>query len=155
MTAIKRIELRIKTGNRQDAGMENGEVYLGLAGREFHVDSDANDFERGSDGTYIFDDGTEAKAIINGTRAKITDPKENDPTDPWQLVSDDISRCPRYIRFEPRHPGGKWEEWNVASVHLTVKFGNSSLTAERLDGGENLWMGGEYKSRYLYFSDMR
>jgi hypothetical protein len=144
MTAITRIELRIRTGNQPDAGMDDGEVYLGLAGREFHVDSHGDDFIPGHEDKFIFS---------HGPGANVTDPKDNDPTDPWQLDSDDISRCPRYIRFEPRRgEDGRVEEWNVASVHLAVKFGSSGFTEDRLGGGANLWMGGEFKSRYLYFS---
>jgi hypothetical protein len=144
MTAITRIELRIQTGDADDAGMDNGEIYLGLAGREFHVDSPGDQFKPSDEDRFIF---------THGPAANVTDPKENDPTDPWQLDSDDIGRCPRYIRFEPRRVGGRVEEWNVASVQLVVKSGNSIIfTEERLgDDGANLWMGGEFKSRYLYF----
>ena len=143
MTAITRIELSIQTGGADGAGMQNGEVYLGLAGREFHVDSAHNDFEPDSDFTYIF----------SHHGANVTDQEDNDPTDPWQLDSDDIKRCPRYIRFEPRRVAGRVEEWNVASVQLVVKSGNSVIFTEKRLGEDdaNLWMGGEFKSRYLYF----
>jgi hypothetical protein len=75
MPAITRIQLRLVTGNRADAGTD-GDVFLGICGREFNVDSrgDVNDFERNSDRTYIFGEG-----------ANVLRPEENDPRSPWQL----------------------------------------------------------------------
>jgi len=147
MAAITRIDLRLKTVNRPDAGTD-ADIYLGLAGREFHVDSfdpGENDFEPGSDKTYIFSHGSEAN---------VDDPKNNDPTDPWPLDSNDISRCPRYIRLEESNEHNN-VTWNVELVRLTVKSGNSIIfTEDRLGGNANLWMGAgkkKFQSRYLYF----
>jgi hypothetical protein len=151
MTAITRIELRIKTVNQQGAGTD-ADIYLGLAGREFHVDSPdpaVEDFEPFSpltDHTYIFDDGTDAN---------VADPKNNDPTAPWQIDSDDIDRCPTYIRLEESKEHAN-VTWNVEFVRVVAKdkSGHSSFHAERLGGGANLWMGAGKKislSRYLYF----
>jgi hypothetical protein len=72
MSAINRIELRLRTGDRQDAGTD-GDVFLGLAGREFNVDTTSEDFERGNDRTYIFGEG-----------ANVLRPPENDPRTPMQ-----------------------------------------------------------------------
>jgi hypothetical protein len=45
--------VRLKTRDEDGAGTD-GDVYLGIGGREFQIDkSDRNDFERGDDATYI------------------------------------------------------------------------------------------------------
>jgi hypothetical protein len=135
MAAIRKIELRLVTGDRTGAGTD-GDVFLGLAGREYNVDSqgDVNDFERGSDRTYVFGEG-----------ANVLRPEENDPRRPWQTDSDDITRVPVYIRFEPG-PGG---DWNVERVDVTAHYGISATTLGRLRGSENLWLG-ERRGKYVY-----
>jgi hypothetical protein len=107
---ITRIELRLFTANRSGAGTD-GDVFLGVGGREFFVDSagDVNDFERGNDRTYVFGDG-----------ADVARPEQNDPRSPWQLTLDDWRLAPRYIRFEPG------SDWDVERADVTIKFSSSS-----------------------------
>jgi hypothetical protein len=45
MTAIMQIRVQLNTGTPSGAGT-NGDVYLGICGREFHLDTSADDFER-------------------------------------------------------------------------------------------------------------
>ena len=45
MSAITRILLKIKTANTEGAGTD-GNVYLGIGGREFKIDTSTNDFEK-------------------------------------------------------------------------------------------------------------
>ena len=91
MAAIRRLELRLVTGDREDAGTD-GDVFLAVAGREYNVDSqgDVNDFERNSDRTYVFGEG-----------ATVLRPQENDPRSPWQTDTDNLRFSPIYLRFEP------------------------------------------------------
>ena len=70
MPRIESIHLHIQTGKLSRAGT-NGDVYLGLCGREFHIDSKANDFEAGSARVYVF-----------GTSATVLDAAVNDPREP-------------------------------------------------------------------------
>ena len=53
MPNLTKIDVNIATGDRGGAGTD-GSVYLGIGGREFHCDTSANDFERGSSRTYTF-----------------------------------------------------------------------------------------------------
>ena len=55
MPQITSIHLTLITGNASGAGTD-GDVYLGICGREFFVDTTANDFERGASREYIFGD---------------------------------------------------------------------------------------------------
>lgn len=135
MAAIKRIELRIITGDRADAGTD-GNVLLGLAGREFNVDSSGvDDFERASDRRYIFGEGS-----------NVLRPAQNDPRSPWQLDTDDIGRCPRYIRFEL----GSGGDWNVELLELFIPTPSGGVNLRRLAGGNHLWLGAG-QSKFIWF----
>jgi len=136
MAAIRRLELRLVTGDREDAGTD-GDVFLAVAGREYNVDSqgDVNDFERNSDRTYVFGEG-----------ATVLRPQENDPRSPWQTDTDNLRFSPIYLRFEP----GSGGDWNIERVELTVVDAQFNGTHfDRLGGGANLWLG-ERRGKYLY-----
>lgn len=96
MANINTIELSIQTANVDGAGTD-GDIYLGFGGREFYVDSSANDFERGSSRTYRF-----------GAGANVLHAGENDPRHP-QLRSESADRFPVYIRFQPTNRTDNWK----------------------------------------------
>jgi hypothetical protein len=149
--AINKIELRLATGNRPGADTD-GDVFLGICGREFFVDSqgDFNDFQRNSNRTYIFGDG-----------ANVARPEENDPRSPWQLEFNDIIRLPLWIRFEPGGGG----DWNVERVDLAVTAGtveagdatsvvvrtleNRAATPTRPAENPHVWLG-ERRGKFLF-----
>ena len=128
MAVIKKIEVRIVTGNRSGAGTD-GEVYIGICGREFYIDSSVRDFERGSDQTYTIGEG-----------ANINHPAYNDPRSP-QLDTVDLDKFPKYIRLEPI---GSSPEWNLEEVTVTVNPGSGQVVYRALAGGLNLWLGQQY-----------
>ncbi|MGP2441603.1 hypothetical protein [Streptomyces sp. JW3] len=86
MADITKVTVQLWTANDAEAGT-NGFVYVGLAGREFHVDSSRNDFEANDNYTYIFGDG-----------ANVLDAARNDPRLP-RLDTDDADQYPVYLRF--------------------------------------------------------
>ncbi|WND35920.1 PLAT/LH2 domain-containing protein [Streptomyces sp. BB1-1-1] len=55
MTGITKITVQLWTASDAEAGT-NGFVYLGIAGREFHLETSRDDFEAGDNYTYIFGD---------------------------------------------------------------------------------------------------
>jgi hypothetical protein len=67
MPDLTQIEVDIATGDLEGAGTD-GEVYLGICGREFHCDSGADDFERNTGGNYSF-----------GSGGNVLNPDRNDP----------------------------------------------------------------------------
>ena len=81
MGDIDKVEIRIVTGDRQRAGTGE-QVVLGLGGREFKLDSRANDFQRGSDRTYVL-----------GDDSNISDARHNDPRG---IVLADVEANPVY-----------------------------------------------------------
>ena len=90
MAAITRIDVRIKTGRGSGFPGTDGDVYIRIGGREFFVDSEADDFEPGSDRTYTFGEG-----------ANVRDAALNDPRSPYQLLTQNLNRFPINIRFVP------------------------------------------------------
>jgi hypothetical protein len=124
MAKIEVITVRVKTGTQSGAGTD-GDVYIGVAGREFYVDSEDQDFEVGGDRTYRF-----------GAGPSVLHPDRNDPRKP-QLSTQDVEQCPVYMRFEPLR---KDAPWNVSMVSLTVNPGHGEIRYEGSwpDGG--LWL---------------
>ncbi len=80
MVAITRIAANIKTGDRDFAGTD-GEVYLGIGGREFHLDSAANDFEQKSARTYMLGESLPSDTTVNNAA-------HNDPRVDYVLTSE-------------------------------------------------------------------
>ena len=101
MGVIQKITFRIRTADFEDAGTD-GEVYVGICGREFHIDSDRDDFERGSERTYA-SGLTAVPGEVNVNNPTLNNPKAFPP-----LLSEDISLYPVYVRFEPKSNNDHW-----------------------------------------------
>jgi hypothetical protein len=52
VVAIRKISVSIKTGDRPDAGIVIGAVFLGIGGREFRLDSEEPDFRQNSEAKF-------------------------------------------------------------------------------------------------------
>jgi hypothetical protein len=95
MANINRINVLIVTANASGAGTD-GSVYLGVCGREFHTDTNSDDFERNSSRSYVFGEGT-----------NVNNASTNDPRHP-ALFTEDIDKFPIYIRFNPKSGSDSW-----------------------------------------------
>jgi hypothetical protein len=135
MPAIETFSVRIVTGRGggpagKGSGTD-GDVYIGMCGREFMIDSGSNDFEEGSDKTYIF-----------GLGNNINHPHENDPRRLYPINTEDIDVQPAYIRFAP---DGRDDEWHLRSATVIVNNGQHKLEAFAQPGGGppdgDLWLG--------------
>lgn len=135
MANLNSFHVHIKTNNLKNADTD-GNVYIGICGREFRCDSKADDFEKDSNTIYIF-----------GTNANVENAANNDPRKP-QLKVEDVDRFPVYIRFEQDLTDLDGGEWNLeaAVVHL-----NETTTPqyESQLGKEGLWLGKSVGS-FLY-----
>ncbi len=129
MAKITRIDVRIQTGNRDNAGTD-GSVFIAIAGREFKLDSAVDDFEKGSDRIYILGTG-------GGSGSTINNPKINDPASPFALDTADLEKFPMWIRFEPT---GDSPAWNLEFVSATVNPGTQQVQYQALAGTNNLWL---------------
>lgn len=130
MPNIARIDAVVRTGDRSGAGTD-GDIYLGIAGREFMLDSAIDDFERNSTRTYVI-------SPTAGPGSSINNPATNNPVTPYQLVTENIDRFPAYIRFQPT---GRDDNWNLESVTVTVNPGPNQRQLQALGGSNHLWLG--------------
>ena len=139
MAAITTMTVRLATGNRSGAGTD-GDIYVGICGRELSLDSQADDFEPGSNREYIF-----------GQNSNIRFATENDPRSP-QLDTADLDKFPVYLRFEPDDSEDKW---NLEEVNVTVNPDSASSARYRAMGGAalNLWMGKDF-GKYAYLKEV-
>ncbi|MFG2113340.1 hypothetical protein ACGFRB_12000 [Streptomyces sp. NPDC048718] len=131
MAGITKITVQLITAPDTGAGT-HGFVYIGVAGREFHVDSSRNDFEPGDNYTYVFGDGS-----------NVLDAARNDPRHVPALDTDDVDRYPVYLRFEGVDNN---DDWLLDRVIVTVNpggSGSSTYDNPRLAGGgadQKIWL---------------
>lgn len=101
MAIIRSVTVLLRTADVSGAGTD-GDVYVGVGGREFFVDSDANDFERGSSRVYRFGNNAEFTDDVMLNRSL------NDPRD-QNLTTGAADRLPAYIRFAPAGGDDNWK----------------------------------------------
>ena len=127
MAQIDSIQVNINTGDESGAGTD-GSIYVGLAGREFHLDTSADDFERGSSHKYVL-----------GVGSDVVNPAVNDPRKQFMQV-EDVDAFPIYVRFEPNNDG---DNWNLARADVSF---NDNLfprweTTTFVSSTEGIWLG--------------
>lgn len=132
MVEVETILVRFKTRDMDDAGTD-GDVYLGIGGREFYIDSSRDDFERGDDRTYILGDApTQPPPNSTTVLYKFF----NDPQKPYGLRTENLNLFPVYVRIES---GGLWildlVEVSVNPEAEQIKY--SAL----VDDSQFLWLG--------------
>jgi len=132
MPLITRIELQLQTGEQSGAGTD-GDVYLGLCGREFYIDSSKDDFEKGASRTYIFGD--------KNSDRNVEYPDFNDPTTHY-LRTENLDKFPVYIRFHPLGMNPRADRWQLqrADVYLNGADIYEWSTASII-GGPGIWLG--------------
>jgi len=110
MVTIQKIVFRIRTADIENAGTD-GEVYIGFCGREFHVGTSYEDFERGTERNYSA--GTNALS----DEVNLHDPVLNDPRALPPLDSQDMDNYPIYLRFEPV---GRYDHWSLQYISVSA-----------------------------------
>lgn len=122
MSIIHKIRVRIHTSDKEGAGTD-GNVYLGIGGREFLIDSEKDDFERGSDRTYSLSTyPADSGDVVVKNRG------DNNPLAPLQIHGNDLDKFPVYIRFDPKDSNDHWivqfVRVFVLSEEPTITYGN-------------------------------
>lgn len=111
-----------------DGAGTDGDVYLGVCGREFYVDTESDDFECGSARDYVFGDG-----------ANVINKPDNDPRGQL-LLTENVERFPVYLRFQPR---SRSDNWNLQRAVVT--FNENLLpqwdTASFVRPDAGIWLG--------------
>ena len=136
MAMISGILCQIITGNVPAAGTD-GRVYLGIGGREFRLDSSADDFEQHSWREYVLGRAPRGSESSR-SQVPVMNPERNDPRQGLAIDSDNLNRSPVYLRFEPLGAG---DDWDLAFAAALV-YGDGYLTAYTLPPEfHNLWLG--------------
>jgi hypothetical protein len=108
MPNIDAIEVRITTGSEGT----DATIYLGICGREFNLDTSANDFNSGATDLFILKTG-----------GNVTNEFFNNPQKP-QLVTENLFSFPIWIRYAAQPD----DDWDIQDVHVTVNPGAQQLT---------------------------
>lgn len=127
MADINTIRVNIQTASDSGAGTD-GDVYIGFAGREFHVDTTADDFEAGSSRTYVLGQG--------GT---VVDGGFNDPRTP-SLAFPLVDSFPAYVRFNPRT---RTDNWKLQRAVVTLGDALFPMwdSNENIPQAQGIWLG--------------
>jgi hypothetical protein len=110
VVTIQKIVFRIRTADIEDAGTD-GEVYVGFCGREFHIGTSYEDFERGAERSYSAGMNAETGEV------NVSNPTLNNPSALPPLDSEDIRLYPVYVRFEPV---GRYDHWSLQYISVTA-----------------------------------
>jgi hypothetical protein len=137
MARISGILCEMITSDFSGAGTD-GNIYLGICGREFHLDSTRDDFERGSFRDYILGDPPIDLGNPPPDHVHVRDADKNDPRSGCPLDTDSLDITPVYIRFEPQNSGDNWN-MNFAAVLVFTDFFFIGYSPQA--GFDNLWMG--------------
>ncbi|MER5297434.1 hypothetical protein ABT382_36295 [Streptomyces pharetrae] len=132
MADITQIKAYVYTADEAHASAE-GNVYLGIAGREFLLRKQGQDttHQQGEKYTYVL-----------GQDSNVADARYNDPTTP-PLDTDDLDHYPVYLRLEPSGLEPAWcLEWVDVTVNPDTKvphvFANPRLKGT--DPKHRLWL---------------
>ncbi|MGW8378411.1 PLAT/LH2 domain-containing protein [Streptomyces sp. ODS28] len=124
---ITTIKVAVTTANR-DGASTDGNVMIGICGREFHLDTTADDFRQGQSQTFVLGDGSNN-----------LNPPGNDPRKP-QLDTGELGNFPVYVHFSPVDAK---DNWCLEDISITVnpgaqqiKYGNTPV----IGGDKYLWM---------------
>ncbi|MFJ4840187.1 hypothetical protein [Streptomyces sp. NPDC088746] len=149
MSDITQIRAKIETADVDGAGT-SAWVYLGLAGREFLLDSGSgSDFVQGAKTCFVLgEQNTHSDPDSSFTDVTVNDAEWNDPRKP-QLDTEDLD-YPAYIRFVK---SGDNPPWCIERVQITVHtstgdrhhFDNRTL-AHRNDA-RRIWLHDLYGER--------
>ena len=138
MSNVNVLQVEVKTGSREMASGTDGHVFLGIGGREFNLVIDPQkDFQNGSTDTFVLGEGTNIG----------TDPRDNDPRSPHQMVTETLSKYPIYMRLEPTREDDRWE---IDEINVTVNPGSEQVTYSALGGGQHIFLSSK-GTKTMYF----
>jgi hypothetical protein len=128
MPNIDEISVTIETGDQSGAGTD-GDVYLGICGREFYLDTKVDDFERNSSRKYLL-----------GQRSNTLNADKNDPRLPQMLV-EELDQFPVYIRFNPKSRDDNWLLRRVVIFINEIEPGSVPPLYDSSPEPGGIWMG--------------
>jgi len=147
MAKITGILCQVITGN-VDGASTDGSIYLGLCGREFRMDSTADDYQRGSWREYIMGRGP-VEPNLPPPQIRVNNKDKNDPRKGFPLDTINLSRTPVYIRFEPEDSD---DNWNLRFAAALVYAGTFVVGYTPPTDFDNLWLGNAM-GKIVYLTD--
>lgn len=134
MADITKIVARILTADIAGAKTDSGTLYLGIAGREFVLETPADDMEQGANDEFVL-----------GEDSNVEQADYNDPRKP-QLTTEDLDRYPAYLRYLGT------DGWCLERATVTVNPGPDAHVFDNLDLqglGETrrIWLRNDYGQR--------
>lgn len=142
--ALNGFVIDVRTGNKSGAGTD-GDVYLGLGGREFYLDSVLDDFETGEARVYVYGSLIDGSPNPEGWRRLLIQPEHNDPRTP-ALEESDVNNNPVYIRFVPKEVNGnsdRDDNWQLGFAQLTLDVTDRTLlrSSHQMAVPAPIWLG--------------
>lgn len=138
MANVNQISVLIKTGSRGIAAGTHGGVYLGIGCKEFFLTGFMDRvFRPGLVETIMLSELSEA--IVFDRRLNIgISPYDSDACYPYQIITDDLPKCPLYIRFEP---GSENDYWDLDELIVIVDTDSKHVVLSALGEKSYLWSG--------------
>ena len=138
MANVNQISVLIKTGAQGMAAGTHGDAYLGIGCKEFYLTEFRDkDFQPGLAQTIVL--SGLAQAIVSGKETNIgASLDDNDSCSPYQIVTENLPKCPLYIRFEP---GSRYDYWDLDEIRVTVNPGSEQIVFFALGEKSYLWSG--------------
>jgi hypothetical protein len=127
MPPIESIQVNINTLDVAGAGTD-GSLYLGVCGREFHLDTSADDLERGSARKYVL--GDQGNVEHNG----INDPRKQ------RLLTEHVEGLPVYLRFVGEDEDDRWG-LQRATMTLNDQLFPLWDTISYISQADGIWLG--------------
>jgi hypothetical protein len=150
MVDIETMYLRLVTvKDVVDSGSTDGDVFLGIGGREFSIDSEKDDFENGQDRWYIL--GKIPSTLPVGVDiVPVRHSNQNDPRYGYKLKTENLYKYPVYIRFEPQNEDDNWGLEDV-TVYVNPAGRPPFFTYHALEAQDEggLYLGTDY-TKYCY-----
>jgi len=104
MANVKQISVLIKTGARGMAAGTHGDAYLGIGCKEFYLtEFKDEDFQPGLAQTIVLSGLAHTNVHTNVLSDEINtemSPDDIDSCSPYQIVTENLFKCPLYIRFD-------------------------------------------------------
>lgn len=124
MTQVNKIVFVARMG--LGGASTDGWVYLGIGGREFLLDTDANDFQAG------------LERFVFGEESNVKNADRNDPRTGWPISLEECLRHPPYIRFQGNDREDDLGLRDAAVLVYTDDLNNAAAADVTPYYGENL-----------------
>ncbi len=138
MANVKQISVLIKMGARGMAAGTHGDAYLGIGCKEFYLtEFKDEDFQPGLAQTIVLSGLAHTNLLGEEINTGMS-PDDIDSCSPYQIVTENLLKCPLYIRLEP---GSRYDYWDLDEIRVTVNPGSEQIVFSALGEQSYLWSG--------------